>query len=54
MRDHPQTRSRPVIEYADRVFDLACIADRPEIASIPMLHKALKPVYGPNDEPGAS
>jgi len=35
-------------------FDLARIADRPEIDSIRMLHQAVKSEYGPGDEQGAS
>ena len=35
-------------------FDLAGIADRPEIDSIRTLHEVLKSEYGPDDEPGAS
>jgi hypothetical protein len=35
-------------------FDLAGIADRPEIDSIRTLHEVLKSVYGPDDEHGAS
>ncbi len=35
-------------------FDLAGIADRPEIDSIRTLHEVLKSVYGPYDERGAS
>ena len=34
-------------------FDLACIADQPEIDSIRTLHEALKSEYGPDDERGA-
>jgi hypothetical protein len=34
-------------------FDLAGIADRPEIDSIRTLHEVLKSEYGPNDEHGA-
>ncbi len=35
-------------------FDLAGIADQPEIDSIRTLHEVLKSEYGPDDEPGAS
>jgi hypothetical protein len=35
-------------------FDLAGIADRPEIDSIRTLHEVLKSEYGPDDEHGAS
>lgn len=35
-------------------FDLAGIADRPEIDSIRTLHEVLKSLYGPDDEYGAS
>ena len=35
-------------------FDLASIADQPEIDSIRTLHEALKSGYGPDDESGAS
>lgn len=35
-------------------FDLARIADRPEIDSIHTLHEVLKSVYGPDDEHVAS
>jgi hypothetical protein len=35
-------------------FDLAGIADRPEIDSIRMLHEVLKSVYRPDDEHGTS
>ena len=33
-------------------FDLAGIADRPEINNIRTLHEALKSLYAPDDEPG--
>jgi hypothetical protein len=35
-------------------FDLAGIADQPEIDSICTLHEVLKSEYGPDDEHGAS
>ena len=35
-------------------FDLTCIADRPEVASIRTLHEVLKSEYGSGDEHGAA
>ena len=50
---HGNYRSQKGIEIC-LGFDLAGIADRPEIDSIRTLHEVLKSVYGPDDEPGVS
>jgi len=44
----------PVIEHCYLCFNLAGIADRPEIGSIRTLHEVLKSEYGPADEHDAS